>query len=60
MPTIGVDKAALFKALGQEYSINLTVHFNDTFNNPIIRYTTDEFDELCFEFGKWPLPLFID
>ncbi|MCJ1389532.1 phenylalanine--tRNA ligase subunit beta [Xylographa bjoerkii] len=32
MPTIGVDKAALFKALGQEY-------------------TTDEFDDLCFEFG---------
>ncbi|EEP77183.1 phenylalanyl-tRNA synthetase, beta subunit [Uncinocarpus reesii 1704] len=32
MPTISVDKAALFKALGQEY-------------------TTEEFDELCFEFG---------
>lgn len=32
MPTIGVDKADLFKELGQEYS-------------------TDEFDELCFEFG---------
>ncbi|KAI9679768.1 MAG: phenylalanine--tRNA ligase subunit beta [Caeruleum heppii] len=32
MPTISVDKAALFDALGQEY-------------------TTDEFDELCFEFG---------
>ncbi|WEW55313.1 phenylalanine--tRNA ligase subunit beta [Emydomyces testavorans] len=33
MPTISVDKAALFKALGQEY-------------------TTEEFDELCFEFGE--------
>ncbi|MCJ1469648.1 phenylalanine--tRNA ligase subunit beta, partial [Pseudocyphellaria aurata] len=32
MPTIAVDKAALFKALGHEY-------------------TTEEFDELCFEFG---------
>lgn len=32
MPTIAVDKAALFEALGQEY-------------------TTEEFDELCFEFG---------
>ena len=32
MPTISVDKAALFKALGKNY-------------------TTEEFDELCFEFG---------
>ncbi|MCJ1255358.1 phenylalanine--tRNA ligase subunit beta [Lignoscripta atroalba] len=32
MPTIAVDKTALFEALGQEY-------------------TTEEFDELCFEFG---------
>ncbi|KAL9121471.1 MAG: hypothetical protein Q9187_001973 [Circinaria calcarea] len=32
MPTIAVDKAALFEALGQEY-------------------TTEGFDELCFEFG---------
>ncbi|KAJ5818753.1 phenylalanine--tRNA ligase subunit beta [Penicillium riverlandense] len=32
MPTISVDKAALFKELGREY-------------------TTQEFDELCFEFG---------
>ncbi|KAL8922816.1 MAG: hypothetical protein Q9208_004941 [Pyrenodesmia sp. 3 TL-2023] len=32
MPTISVDKAALFKALGQDY-------------------TTEEFDELCFDFG---------
>lgn len=32
MPTIGVDKAALFEALGQDY-------------------TTEEFDELCFDFG---------
>jgi phenylalanyl-tRNA synthetase beta chain len=32
MPTIGVDKAALFNELGREY-------------------TTEEFDELCFEFG---------
>ncbi|KAI4205329.1 MAG: hypothetical protein LQ346_001477 [Caloplaca aetnensis] len=32
MPTISVDKAGLFKALGQDY-------------------TTEEFDELCFDFG---------
>ncbi|CCX32535.1 hypothetical protein FPQ18DRAFT_376621 [Pyronema domesticum] len=32
MPTISVDKYALFEALGQ-------------------KYTTEEFDELCFEFG---------
>jgi phenylalanyl-tRNA synthetase beta chain len=32
MPTISVDKAALFKELGRDY-------------------TTEEFDELCFEFG---------
>ncbi|MCJ1329603.1 phenylalanine--tRNA ligase subunit beta [Thelotrema lepadinum] len=32
MPTIAVDKAALFKALGREY-------------------TTEEFDELCFDYG---------
>lgn len=32
MPTIAVDKAALYKELGRDY-------------------TTEEFDELCFEFG---------
>ena len=32
MPTISVDKAALFEALGRSY-------------------TTEEFDELCFDFG---------
>ncbi|CAL8576363.1 phenylalanine--tRNA ligase subunit beta [Xanthoria parietina] len=32
MPTISVDKARLFEALGQDY-------------------TTEEFDELCFDFG---------
>ncbi|GAB7346431.1 hypothetical protein MBLNU457_5128t1 [Dothideomycetes sp. NU457] len=32
MPTIGVDKARLFKELGRDF-------------------TTEEFDELCFEFG---------
>ncbi|KZM24790.1 Phenylalanine--tRNA ligase [Ascochyta rabiei] len=32
MPTIAVDKAALFQELGRDY-------------------TTEEFDELCFEFG---------
>ncbi|KZZ94425.1 hypothetical protein AAP_01725 [Ascosphaera apis ARSEF 7405] len=32
MPTVTVDKAALFEKLGRTY-------------------TTEEFDELCFEFG---------
>jgi len=32
MPTIGVNKADLYEALGK-------------------KYTTEEFDELCFEFG---------
>ncbi|KAF7592562.1 phenylalanine--tRNA ligase subunit beta [Aspergillus hancockii] len=47
MPTISVDKAALFKELGREY-------------------TTEEFDELCFEFGieldedvTFPLSLYL-
>jgi phenylalanyl-tRNA synthetase beta chain len=35
MPTIAVDKYALFEALGR-------------------KYTTKEFDELCFEFGMYP------
>jgi phenylalanyl-tRNA synthetase beta chain len=39
MPTISVDKYALFEALGRKYS-------------------TKEFDELCFEFGMWlPKPM---
>ena len=38
MPTITVDKAGLFEALGQTY-------------------TTEEFDELCFEFGIYALLL---
>ena len=37
MPTISVDKAALFKELEREY-------------------TTEEFDELCFDFGIAPCP----
>lgn len=32
MPTIAVDKYALYEALGR-------------------KYTTEEFDELCFDFG---------
>lgn len=37
MPTITVDKAQLYEALGREY-------------------TTEEFDELCFEFGEMRCP----
>lgn len=36
MPTISVEKAPFFKALGKNY-------------------TTEEFDELCFEYGVYLL-----
>lgn len=52
MPTIAVDKAALFEALGQEWvhcpnygCLLRLVCLMKT------RFTTEEFDELCFEFG---------
>jgi phenylalanyl-tRNA synthetase beta chain len=48
MPTISVDKAELYKALGQEYVLELQVKDTpDIFS----RYTTEQFEELCFEFG---------
>ena len=49
MPTISVDKAELFKALGQEYISKQRATKSDADNN--CRYTTQEFEELCFEFG---------
>jgi hypothetical protein len=55
MPTISVDKAALFKELGREY----VHHRDDGISCAFLitslreyRYTTEEFDELCFEFGR--------
>lgn len=52
MPTISVDKAALFKELGREYGrpsqIVISIANSTSYD---IRYTTEEFDELCFEFG---------
>jgi phenylalanyl-tRNA synthetase beta chain len=36
MPTISVDKAELFKAIGKDD-----------------KYTSKEFDELCFDFGNY-------
>lgn len=48
MPTISVDKAELYKALGQEYVLELQIKDTpDIFS----RYTTEQFEELCFEFG---------
>ncbi|PQE33050.1 hypothetical protein CJF32_00011177 [Rutstroemia sp. NJR-2017a WRK4] len=41
MPTISVDKAELYKALGQDKRAKLSD----------VRYTTEQFEELCFEFG---------
>ncbi|KAJ5085807.1 Phenylalanine--tRNA ligase beta subunit [Penicillium argentinense] len=46
MPTISVDKAALFKELGREDVVDLTSIARN------YRYTTEEFDELCFEFDQ--------
>ena len=48
MPTINVDKAELYKALGQEYVLELQI--KDT-SDIFSRYTTEQFEELCFEFG---------
>ena len=48
MPTISVDKAELYKALGQEYVLELQ---NKDTSNIFSRYTTEQFEELCFEFG---------
>ncbi|KAF9636863.1 putative phenylalanyl-trna beta subunit protein [Lasiodiplodia theobromae] len=69
MPTISVDKAELFKALGKE-SVSPTLSpapaqllqraIHGTYRNPMsgsagAAYTTEEFDELCFEFGMLAL-----
>uniref|UniRef100_A0A093VW46 phenylalanine--tRNA ligase n=1 Tax=Talaromyces marneffei PM1 TaxID=1077442 RepID=A0A093VW46_TALMA len=43
MPTVSVDKYALFKELGRELFVLTTLSARS--------YTTEEFDELCFEFG---------
>lgn len=53
MPTISVDKYDLFEALGQKCadpSVQLIRSAQGT-NNRRPRYTTQEFEELCFEFG---------
>ena len=50
MPTIAVDKAALFEELGKEcVYCPWKWGFKDADRS--LRYTTEEFDELCFEFG---------
>lgn len=50
MPTISVDKAELFKALGREW-VDIFALLVYRLNNKQPRFTTDQFDELCFEFG---------
>lgn len=49
MPTVSVDKAALFKELGREY-VPLMPPIAPKLTR-LSRYTTEEFDELCFQFG---------
>lgn len=57
MPTITVDKVELFEELGQQYVNNFEYEQNHTvLIAPTFRFSTEEFDELCFEFGKY-LPL---
>ena len=52
MPTIAVNKAALFEELGKEFVINQQGCSQGEKNAYFyFRYTTEEFDELCFEFG---------
>ena len=49
MPTISVDKASFLKELGREYASPHAQHEHSKLT--FYRYTTEEFDELCFEFG---------
>lgn len=54
MPTIAVDKAALFTALGKEWVNFSPTHYHvDHLTCEPLRYTTEEFDELCFDFGEY-------
>lgn len=52
MPTVAVDKYDLFEALGQK-CVNSPSHLSPgtPLNRTSHRYTTEEFEELCFEFG---------
>jgi hypothetical protein len=55
MPTISVDKAELFKAIGKELVAPFSI--SRLQNKSVLtisseKYTSKEFDELCFEFGK--------
>ncbi|KAI9795160.1 MAG: phenylalanine--tRNA ligase subunit beta [Peltula sp. TS41687] len=50
MPTITVDKAALFRELGRE-SVSWESHLLCDRIITDFRYTTEQFDELCFDFG---------
>lgn len=50
MPTITCDKADLYRRLGKEL-VDRTLGIAKTITNRSIRYTTEEFDQLCFDFG---------
>ena len=52
MPTIAVDKTALFEALGQKSVHPVKKGRMRILTILLHSYTTEEFDELCFEFGK--------
>lgn len=63
MPTISVDKAGLFKALGQE-SVSIDLYPASLLMTCALMlyrcsYTTGEFDELCFDFGMNETGLFL-
>lgn len=50
MPTIAVDKARLFEALGQELVDGLGAALY-WLTGSHTSYTTEDFDDLCFDFG---------
>ncbi len=50
MPTVTVDKAKLFAELGREW---VGVHSDLFLLSSRYSFTTEEFDELCFEFGEY-------
>ncbi|KAI8405262.1 hypothetical protein FOFC_14741 [Fusarium oxysporum] len=53
MPTISVDKYKLYEALGQKCECPSLFISTPTMSSPTSRprFTTEEFEDLCFEFG---------
>jgi len=50
MPTIAVDKADLWKRLGQEFCIQQPLCRLHRVSN-LAPIATDDFDKLCFDYG---------